>query len=58
MNNNEFIYEVKVFFKKYHDFDRWLFKANSVKHACALALKWAKFQKVNVEIYEIKKVTL
>jgi len=55
---NEFTYEVKVYCKKYHEFDRWLFLSDSTKHAVALALKWAKIQKVSVEIYEVKKVTL
>lgn len=54
---NEFTYEVKVYCKKYHQFDRWLFLTDSIRHAAALALKWAKIQKVNIEIYEIKKVT-
>ena len=53
---SEYVYEVKVYCKKYHQFDRWLFKSDSIKHACGLALKWAKLQKVNIEIYEVKRV--
>ena len=58
MKKEQYTFEVKVFCKKYHGFDRWLFVADNAKHACGLALKWAKIQKINIEIYEVKKVTL
>lgn len=51
-----YIYEVKVFMKKFHGFDTWKFLADNSRHAAALAERWAKLQSVKIEIFTIRKI--